>query len=322
MCTKAGTCETSESEAPDASTESPDASIDACVPSIEICDDGIDQDCDGTDTTCAQNDIAAMPVDITNGGTFNADFTSASDDFPQRGCNNVGGRELFYKVTINAAEVYYFDTFGSDFDTSIRVFAGRTCDSLNATTNPTTCEDDACGGDQSQLAVSLPSGTSCIVVDQAASATDNQLTLHVTRSRRTGTRLGDGPQTLTGDTCTSTSSWNTNIPCNEANNGAKDVAWYFTSCPGVNRKLDASTCVDVSMVHFDTILYVHKTGTSADLVCRDDSMGCAPRPDRPDQADGTILTNVDTTGPGLFWLILDAWGSDQCGGYRLDTNLD
>jgi hypothetical protein len=77
------------------------------------------------------------------------------------------------------------------------------------------------------------------------------------------------------------------------------------------------------MVHFDTVLYVHKAGTQADLVCHDDSeSACTARPDRPDKIDGTVLTDIDTTGPGLFWLVLDAWGPDACGGYRLDTNLD
>jgi hypothetical protein len=326
VCTKAGTCETSEAAEPeeDASVGEPDAPpIDACVPTSEICDDGIDQDCSGADATCAANDVATMPVDVTNGGTFSGDLSLAADDYVQRGCGNVGGRELFYRVTITAPEVYYVDTFGSDFDTSVRVFAGKACDALDATSNPTTCDDDACGSDQSQFAFALPTGTSCIVVDQAAGATSGDLMLHVTRSRRTGTPLGNGAQTLSGDTCTSTNSGNPNIPCNDADNDAKDHAWYFTSCPGVNRRLDASTCVDVTMVHFDTVLYVHKSGTVADLVCRDDTSSCMARPDRDDgQPDGSVLTDINTTGPGLFWLVLDGYSTDACGGYRLDTNLD
>lgn len=324
VCTKTGTCETGESNEmeTDASVV-PDATIDACVPTSEICDDGIDQDCVDGDRTCATNDLAASPVDVTNGGTFSGDFSIANDDYVERGCGNVGGRELFYRVTLTSPQVYYIDTFGSDFDTSVRVFAGKTCDALGATTDPTTCDDDACGTMQSQFAFSLPSGTSCIVVDQgAAAATSSSLTMRVTRGGRTGSPLGDDTQTLTGDTCTATHVWNPNIPCNDSDNNAKDLAWYFTSCPGVNRKLDASTCVDVTMVHFDTVLYVHKAGTQADLVCDDDTSGCPARPDRPDHADGTVLTDVNTTGPGLFWLILDAYGSTACGGYRLDTNLD
>lgn len=326
ICTKAGTCETTESVEPDedASVEVPDAPpIDACVPGAEVCDDGIDQDCDGEDATCATNDLADDPVDITMGGTFNANFALANADLDQKGCGNVGGREVFYKITLTAPEVYYIDTFGSDFDTSVRLYAGKACSSLDGNVTPTTCDDDACGQDQSQFAFSVPAGTSCIVVDQAAGATANALTLHVTRSRRTGTPLGGGMQTMTGDTCTATDSGNPNIPCNDATNNTKDVSWYFTSCPGVNRRLDASTCVDVTMVHFDTVLYVHKSGTFNDLVCRDDSeSSCTARPDRPDHIDGTVLTDVNTTGPGLFWLILDAYGADACGGYRLDTNLD
>ncbi|MFN0247981.1 MAG: hypothetical protein ACKV2T_13915 [Kofleriaceae bacterium] len=325
VCAKGGTCEASDQAETDASVEDVDAApppIDACVPSTDVCDDGIDQDCSGADATCAANDVAANAVDVTNGGTFSGDLDLANDNYVQRGCSNVGGHELFYRVTLTAPEVYYIDTFGSNFDTSVRVFAGKTCDSLDATANPTSCTDDACSTEQSQSAFALPAGTSCIVVDQNPGAADGDLTLHVTRSRRTGTPLGNGMQTLTGDTCMATNTGNPNIPCNSATNNAKDVSWYFTSCPGQNRKLDSSTCVDVTMVHFDTVLYVEKSGTPANLVCQDDSAGCLPRPDRPDQADGSVLTDVNTTGPGLFWLILDAYEMDQCGGYRLDTNLD
>ena len=322
MCTKAGTCDTSDQIEADAAVVDIDAPmIDACVPSTEICDDGIDQDCSGADTTCAANDVATSPVDVTMGGAFSADLLIATDNLPQRGCGNAGGREVFYRVTLTAPEVYYLDTFGSNFDTTVRVFPGKACDALGMT-DPV-CATDACGTAQSQLAVTLPAGTSCVVVDQDAAATTGQLTLRVTRGGRTGEALGDGMQTLTGDTCTATSTQNPNIPCNDSANNAKDVAWYFTSCPGVNRNLDASTCVDVTMTHFDTVVYVHKAGAAADLVCRDDTGTCPPRPDREDgQPDGSVLTDVNTTGPGLFWLILDAYGTDACGGYRLDTNLD
>jgi hypothetical protein len=326
ICTKAGTCETSDQAEPDedAMIDEPDAPPpDACVPSAEICDDGIDQDCSGADSTCAANDLAATPVDVTNGGTFNGDLVNATDNFAEKGCGNVGGHELFYRITITDPEVYYLDTFGSDFDTSVRVFPGKACNALDPNIAPTICDDDSCGVGNSQLAFPLPAGTSCVVVDQNAAATTGALTLHVTRSRRTGTLLGNAMQTLTGDSCTSTNASNPNIPCNDADNDGKDVSWYFTACPGVNRKLDASTCADVTMVHFDTVLYVHKSGTQADLTCRDDTSTCAFRPDRADMTpDGSVLTDVNTTGPGLFWLILDGYGAGVCGGYRLDTNLD
>ena len=326
VCTKAGTCETSDQIEPrvDAPLAEPDAPpIDACVASAEICDDGIDQDCNGADSTCAANDSAAMPVDVTAGGSFAGDLELAMDDYAERGCGTAGGRDLFYKVTLTKAEVYYIDTFGSTTDTTVRVFAGTPCNQLDAAANPSECSDDACGGAQSQLAYSLPAGTSCIVVDQNAGATAGGLTMRVTRSGRTGTPLDGGMQVLTGDTCTSTHTSNPNIPCNSSDNDARDVAWYFMSCPGVNRNLDATTCSDVTMVHFDTVLYVHKSGTAADLVCRDDTSSCPARPDREDgQPDGSVLTDVNTTGPGLFWLILDGYSVDACGGFRLDTNLD
>ena len=59
-----------------------------------------------------------------------------------------------------------------------------------------------------------------------------------------------------------------------------------------------------------------------DLVCVDDSAGCMPRPDRPDHADGSILTDVAIPqGPGLYWLIMDGFNGGDCGAFVLDTNL-
>jgi hypothetical protein len=102
--------------------------------------------------------------------------------------------------------------------------------------------------------------------------------------------------------------------------GAKDLAYFFTACPGQTARLDASTCSNVDATHFDTELYVRPVG-GPDVVCVDDSDTCAPRPERLDHADGSILTNVPAKGPGLFWLVVDGYEAADCGGFQLDTNL-
>ena len=204
------TCERSELDAGDDATPdvAPDAPpIPGCTPTgFDVCGDGIDQDCDGADEVCAVNDLAAAAIDVTAGGSFTGDLYLARDNFVQKGCGGDGGRDLFYKITLTAPQVYYFDTFGSNFDSTVRVFPGKACTALDPNQGPS-CSDDACNGAQSQLAVELPSGTSCVVIDQNAAATTGSLTFKVMAGGHFGDPLATGPRTLTGDTCNSTDQW-------------------------------------------------------------------------------------------------------------------
>lgn len=329
ICASAtSTCERTEVDAREIDAEQP---TDAFVPPIDApplqgctpmgfdtCNDGIDQDCDGADEICAANDLPAGAIDVTAGGMQSGDLNLARDNALQQGCGGTGGRDLFYQVTIGDPEVYYFDTFGSNFDTSVRVFPGVACTALGSTSTPT-CSNDACGGSSSQLALSLPAGSSCVVVDQNAGATQGALTLKVVRGGHAGEPLPAGPSTQTGDTCQASDVWRST--CNEM--GAKEEAYFFTVCPGTTAHVDASTCVDVTATHFDTAVYVRKTGTSmgATIACEDDSPTCVARPERPDQPDGSVLDAVAVPGPGLFFLVVDGFNSFACGGYRMDVNL-
>jgi hypothetical protein len=269
-------------------------------------------------------DLPADPVDVTTGGMFTGDLNLAHDDAPQVLCDGGGGgRELFYKVSLSAPQVYYFDSFGSSFDSIMRAFPGRTCteiaqDSIQAPS----CSDDACGVWQSQLAVELPAGTSCIVVDQEAGETTGYLVLRVTPGGQSGTPLARGAQTLSGDTCGAGDSW-TATECGRE--GGEDQAYFFTVCPSRTARVSASTCADPALVHFDTVLYVRQPGYSpgAALACNDgyDDEPCAARPDRGDaQADGSII-NAEVLGPGVFFLVVDGYDAYNCGGWSMPVSL-
>lgn len=323
------TCERAEIDAPTGVTDQPpdafEPPIDAppiagcTVTGFDTCGDGLDQDCDGADEVCAANDLAAGAIDVTMGGTLTGDLNLARDSAPQKGCGNDGGRDLYFRVTLAAPQVYYFDTFGSNFDVSVRVFPGKSCGAINATDTPA-CSDDACGSADSQLAAELPAGTSCIVVDQNAGATRGALSLTVVPGGHAGSALASGPHTVTGDTCTATDVFDST--CMEP--GGKDVAWYFTACPGGRALVDASTCTDATNVHFDTVLYVRRAvGQMPTIDCNDDAPTCPMvRSERTDgHPDLSILDNVAVAGPGLFWLVLDGYGAGACGGYQLDYNL-
>ncbi len=207
VCSPAtNTCERTSAD-PDVDAQPIDAHlVDGCTPTREICGNGIDEDCDAIDPACLANDVGAGAVDVTAGGTFTADALLARDDVAADGCGEGGGRDVFFQVDLTAPQVYYADTFGSNFDTVIRVFE-RPCAMVGGGGNAKACVDDACGGTQGQIAVSLPAGKSCIVIDQRAGAElGGNVTLHVVKGGRDGKPLATGVQTTTSDTCSATNA--------------------------------------------------------------------------------------------------------------------
>jgi hypothetical protein len=296
------TCERAAADAPIA-IDVPPITLDACV--AEICGDGIDQDCNGIDPPCPMNDQPSDAIDVTAGGPFNADLEFAGVDSAANGCGSDGGRDVFYKVSKSQAEIYYFDTFGSSFDTTIRVYPGMTCPALIAN-GSMACSNDACTTPQSQLAIRLPSGTSCIVVAQAsASETTGTLVLHVTATGRDGTALPPavaGTSTVNGNTCTSPSTANSSCQTASLTRGDE---YYFTTCPATVR-VDLDMCGPT----WDSVTYVKNAG-GTQLKCNDDSMMCSITDGPSYMRDGVV------DGPALFWAGVSGWDTSDCGTYGM-----
>jgi hypothetical protein len=287
----------------------PDAQLrDGCTPGPELCDDGIDQDCDGDDPACPANDDATGAIDITGGGMFTADLRYAHDDVAANGCSGDGGRDIFYSVTLTAPRVYYFDTFGSSFDTVVRVY-GKPCAMVGTGAGAKACGNDSCSSDETQLAVSLPAGQSCIVIDQASDAeTSGNVMLRAIAGTRDGMPLPSGMQMLTGNTSGSTNIWDpVDVNCDSPGTGGKDLAYFFTLCPAQTLLLDAETCTGAT---WDTVLYV-RNGSTNQIGCNDDACGDLQ----------SRITNVPIQNGVFFWLVIDGFDSSHSGAYTLKTNL-
>ncbi len=276
-------------------------------PIAEACGNSLDEDCNGSDAACPPNDQPSGAVDVTNGGQFTVDLAAAQDNNWTSGtdCGLQGGRDVYYQLTLAAPEVVYFDTFGSSFDSVIRLYAGS-CAALGGLQ---ACGDDACGQQRTQLARALAPGTYCVVVDQYSStSTAGAVVFNVKRGGRAGTQLtgsGSVSGTTTGRTNVSTAS------C-EPNTNQPDVAYFFTSCPSVTTSVSANTCAGTA---FDAVVYL-KSGaaTAADVACSDDVSGCGnglqPR-----------ITGAAVSGANLNWIIVDGFGQTGNGAYTLTYSI-
>ncbi|HPH68697.1 MAG TPA: hypothetical protein PLF40_23230, partial [Kofleriaceae bacterium] len=235
--------------------------------------------------------VAAVRAPRAGGGTFTVDLGAARDDQADTGigCGISGGRDVFYKFTLSAAEVVYFDTFGSDFDSVLRIYAG----SCTALGTRQTCFDDACAVRQSQGAIQLTAGSYCLVVDQFSSTqTTGATVLTFTHGGRTGAAITPVSGSVSGDT-TNTTNQSTSSSC-QANVTGNDQGYYFLNCPATTRMVSAETCTTTS---FDTIVTLRKgNATTTDLACSDDD--CALQSNLPDITINTA---------GLYWFIVDGY---------------
>jgi hypothetical protein len=275
--------------------------------SAELCGNNIDEDCNGADAACPANDYASGAIDISAGGTFTADLTAAHDDnwaaSTQFDCGNQGGRDVFYQFTLPAEEVVYWDTFGSSFDSVVRVFAGA-CSGIGATYS---CTDDACSTTRSQGAINLQAGTYCLVVDQFSSnVTAGAASLVFRRGGRSGIGIVAASGTQTGTTAGRT---NQSTASCESNTNQPDVGYFFLSCPSRTYTVSANTCTGTA---FDTVLYIRSgRATTADVACSDDVSGCGS------SGFQSRITGATVSGANLQWLIVDGFGTSGNGSYTL-----
>lgn len=283
----------------------------AGAPGAETCGNGIDEDCNGADSVCPTNDTAAGAIDISAGGTWTVDLSAAHDDnwsptTATLDCGDMGGRDVFYTFTLPAEEVVYYDSFGSNFDTVIRVFAGA-CTSLGTNL---ACADDECGQTRSQGATDLAAGTYCLVVDQfSSSTTAGMATLHFLRGGRTGTGIAAATGSVSG---TTTGRANQSTAGCEANSAQSDAGYFFLTCPATTYTVGANTCTGTA---FDSIVYLRSgAATTADVACSDDVSGCG------NGLDGKF-TGASVSGANLQWLIVDGFGTTGNGGFTLTYTI-
>ncbi|MEZ4368618.1 MAG: hypothetical protein R2939_20410 [Kofleriaceae bacterium] len=206
----------------------------------------------------------------------------------------------------------YLDTFGSNFDTVLRVYPGA----CGGGGTPV-CDDDAgvCTGLQSQLATQLAAGSYCVVVDQYDSdEVGGTVNLRFTRGGRTGTAISASSGSRTGNTCTASDQ---TYPSCQLDSFTGDVGYYFTSCPETPLTVSAATCA--SSPSWDSVVHLRAGNAQAptDLACNDDGLSpCGTT--SPIRLSS--FTGGSVAGAGLNWLIVDGYHF-ACGAYTLNYTI-
>jgi hypothetical protein len=247
----------------------------------------------------------SRPARSTSAQAARSDNWAAST--PSLDCGEQGGRDAFYQFTLPAEEVVYWDTFGSNFDSIVRVFSGQ-CVALSTTL---ACSDDACSGSRSQGAMNLPAGTYCLVVDQFSSnTTAGMASLVFKRGARTGVAIPLGSSSSAGLT---TGKPNQSVASCESQTNQPDVGHYFLTCPNKTYTVSANTCTGTA---FDSVIYLRAgRANTADVACSDDSSGCGG------SGLQSRITGATVSGANLNWLIVDGFGTSGNGSYTLTYSV-
>ncbi|MFO0626668.1 MAG: hypothetical protein U0325_13725 [Polyangiales bacterium] len=186
--------------------------------------------------------------------------TTAGATSSAEGC--AGGADVFYRFTLARRELVYFDTFGTSFDTQLRLHTDVCAMAVG------TCADNACTGSQSQLVQVLDAGTYVLAVDGATGAS-GPFTLHVQHLP-----AGAGPvnplASMSGtQSVMATSSGASGISTSCGGGGAgPEAVWWLATCPDfMGGEMTAGTCGGAS---FDTVVE-QQSAARMPVACNDDT---------------------------------------------------
>ena len=169
----------------------------------------------------------------------------------------------------------------------------------------TACSDDGCDSGQSDFAGVLGPGTYNVAVKAKQPGATGVAQLKVQRAGCAGAREVAAPGSYAGDT---TGTGNVYQPgCGPVS--GNDEAWWFKTCPG-STGVRASTCGGGD---FDTVVELRGGScTGTPVVCSDDDPMCVERP-RASTVEAAL------GGDGLWFVVVDGFGSDVGGPYTLDV---
>ncbi len=210
---------------------------------------------DSLSGACPDEDLGSVVPAFATSDTSSGDNTVAGS------CGGFTQPDDLYLFTAGAAGLYIFDTFGSAYDTLLFVRDGG-CDGLELG-----CNDDAGGGQQSQLALPLDAGQTVLVaVDGGTGSGDYELTID--RVMCPDEDLASNLPTSVGGATVGAFDKAAMVGCGAVDGNAPDYAFEWTA-PAA-----AQYTFDLVGSDYDTVLYVQDAACGGnELGCNDDAVG-------------------------------------------------
>jgi len=226
-----------------------------------------------------------ITVDTTTGRTHDFDFPCASN-----------GTDVVLSFIVTQPEIVYADTFGASVNTAL--FFGDACDGSSgpaAAQGTASCNDDACGAQQSQATAVVDYGLHLLVVS-GVGTDGGPVTVHFQHAQ-----LGSGQaRTLAAGSGTVSGTTGSIGAMNMCQASGGDDSYWWATCPSfAGGSFTASTCNGAT---FDTVLSLQVPRTNVQS-CADDAINCG--------VQSTINTSLPA-GAGVQVLTIDgATGSDK-----------
>jgi len=293
-----GNCDGMAANGCETNTQTSAAHCGACnnaCPSGQSCAAGV---C--TPTVTAPGDACAMPLALDLTPTAQTVMgTTAGASSSTEGC--AGGADVFYRFTLTRRELVYFDTFGTSFDTQLRLHTNNCAMAVGS------CVDNSCSGSQSQLVATLDAGTYVLAVDGATGAS-GAFTL-----RAQHLPVGSGPvntlASMSGtQTVMATTSGASGLTTICGNGVGPEAVWWLATCADfAGGAFTAATCGGAS---FDTVVEQRSATRTPIALCDDDGCGRL-----------STVTGMLPSGAGLHTVTVDGFGAMDAGAVTLTVTL-
>lgn len=262
-------------------------------------------DCSGYDTSacssCEDEDIGS-----TMGPMVSVGDTTGEDDDLDPTCGGMGGNDHVIRFTAPADGAYIFDTAGSDYDTTLALFAA--CDAGSEII----CNDDSPETPQSELQLDMTAGQTVYVVIDGFSGDTGLFVLNISEvpacgdGMVTGGEVCDGAD-VGGATCADAGLTGAGAivcapDCSQLDAPSCDPPTGYGNCGSFPL---AETCTAEEVCATDGAL--QPSSVCLELDCAT-VMDCAPAP-----ATGTApVTCMDVSGDGLGDCYLSCGLGETC----------